>query len=493
MFSRCFIFLSSVILAVLSVNPARAKIELDDDVFVGVGRELRGDFLITDPLVITNRGAIYGTITTGNIPMFKLGVRNSGIIDAVFVLTTPDAILTQYISNVSEMTFLNVRGGTYTPVITVDFAGNIAASGLLKTYAGVDAVQVNKKGLNITLVMAELGDLLSKLKIVGSVILDITDYDGRDLLYDFGDGRVFLVADNNRGGNKGGGDTDIMHIYQIEDGVVMRRRQLSYSVIFGANDRRAAFLDALRQTDPENKILAGLDGAETMDELARRMNGTMFFNPLALNDGLKKMMRRQDRRPGAADSGAFAGMTAVADKANYGSGFGFGFRGLAADFYFGVARENDDRKYGDALVYGAALGWTEGWFAAGAKVLLADWENVLIMTDAGPKTSAKSRLLYTFLDISPPGWIIRPIVRLNYEFEETERHKNAAFYLSYGGRVSVSSKKLGIATSYGLYAVKNPNEIDWGVEIGWRFTMDNAALYCRVGPGNLGLEIRTVF
>jgi hypothetical protein len=57
----------------------------------------------------------------------------------------------------------------------------------------------------------------------------------------------------------------------------------------GENDKKAGFLDAVRALDPDNEILRRLDSAQSMPELMARMGDTMFFNPLVLNDGLRKI------------------------------------------------------------------------------------------------------------------------------------------------------------------------------------------------------------
>jgi hypothetical protein len=453
-----------------------------DDVEITSGSVVNANSHVVNTIILINHGILNGYIFADEPPPIQFIVMNDGELNATFYLS-PNSVLEQWISSASEMTALDVRGGGYVPVITNDFDGAVRASDLLGLH---DGVRVEKDMLRIIAGVSELPDLASRLDIRNGAVIVISDYDGGDLRLselDFNGGRVSYAI---------GGDLDAMFNYWIDGEEIKKLRETDYAVIFGPDDKRASFLNDLRLRDPENKILAKLDGAGTEGALLGAMENVMFFNPLILNDGLKRMASRPNFQTDGK-IGFFVGARPAMDKTNYGSDIIFGWPNFSASFYIGRARENDDRKYGDATVFGIGAdgGWS--WIRAGARLMAADWKNVLIFTENGPRTDAKSRLFYSFLDFSPILGHIRPIVRLNYANSEAAGYSESDFYASYGGMAFLSDKNLGVEGTYGVYAMKNPGGIDFGVQADWHFAEDSLIVSLSAGPDNLSVEIRAGF
>jgi hypothetical protein len=225
------------------------------------------------------------------------------------------------------------------------------------------------------------------------------------------------------------------------------------------------------------------------------MNQTMFFNPLVLNEGLRKMISRTEF-PEDRDLGFYSGARLDADGENTGTRFDFGYSDeilhTYAEFYVGRSRLNDDYKYGSANTFGVGSGLYYGAFGFGAKMLRASWENVMIMTNEGFKTEAESRLFYGFFDFSPKFEYVRPLVRLNYVRSEIEGRSEEDFYISYGGRVSFTENMMGIRYRYGLYVLKG-DELDFGLSIDCHLREDEMAFGIRLSPTNLSVEMKVSF
>ena len=247
---------------------------LKNSFVVAYGDTMIANSTITTSLNIVNYGTLNGIIKVN--PLVEFSVRNDSVINAMFNLSGAST-LKQYMSSSSEITKLNVTGGTYVPIICDNFIGNIDSSDLMNKFNG--NILVNKSGLTIFTKMDELDGVLSMLDINGnvnaSVILNITDYDGSSLTFDSHGGLVQIALNT---------DNDQMFNYNVTNGSILKVRETNYTAILGKNDKRAVFLNNLRVLDPSNKILKELDGATTEEELEVIMNKTMFFNPLVIND-----------------------------------------------------------------------------------------------------------------------------------------------------------------------------------------------------------------
>jgi hypothetical protein len=386
------------------------------------------------------------------------------------------------------MTRLNVMGGPYVNVIDENFSGSIDAADLLALNG--DIVRIERENLEIYVLQSDLAALAGILDfsgINGGIYITITDYDGSDLtLAGFGGLAIYSA----------GPGSDPMFDYWVSDNRLYSRRRTDYSLILEKNDKRAGFLNMIRARNPNDKVLARLDRTASLPELYAAMGKTMFFNPLVLNDGLKRLASRPEFRDDD-EMGFYAAARPAYGGANYGGDFTIGFAGkdysVSAGAYAGRISENDDYKYGDAEVSGAGARMNYRAFGFGVKILSADWKNVAIMSDGGIMTEAKSRLFYGFLDFSPTFGHIQPIARLGYFRSQSGGFSDESARLDYGGRVFFCEEKLGVKNRYGAYAMKNGDEFDYGLSADYYFSGDGAAVGVMVSPSNLSVETRVSF
>jgi len=204
-----------------------------------------------------------------------------------------------------------------------------------------------------------------------------------------------------------------MFVYWADGG---KTRQTVYSVIF-PGDPRAKFLDDLRDRDPDNRVLANLDNAQSREALLSEMGRTMFFNPMVLNDSVLAKMTRIEFAD-EMDSGQYAGLKTDPFGAYKNVGFDLWHVGrdfmLRLDFNAGRLVEDDDYKYGAAMAYGVGVAAHAGALGFGARAAFADWDGVLIQDGVAAVTSAQSRLFYVFSEFSPRIGPAQPVVRFNY-------------------------------------------------------------------------------
>jgi hypothetical protein len=430
---------------------------------------------------IINHGTIDGTFFVN--PMVEFSIRNDSVINAIFNLS-PNSTLKQYVSSPSEITKLNVSGsGYYIPTICDGFVGSINARDLIDTFDR--PVSVKESGLTIFTNMDDIDDVLSILDIDSnnaSVILQITDYDGRNLSFDNHAGLVQFAF---------GDDGDVMFNYNVTTNGAFKIRETNYTAILGQNDKRAVFLNNLRILDPSNKILHELDAADTPEELLAVMNKTMFFNPLVINDGIIDIMTGDYFND--TNMGFYISASPKISGDSAGSSFSVGNDIFSTNLYIGSIKMDDEYKYGSANVYSAGIGARYGWFKIGAKIATANWKDTMIMTDNGIETDPKSRLFYEFLDFSPKTKYFQPLVRFNHITSSVGDKKDNMVFVSYGGQFYFTENINDNHNKYGVYAVSSRDKIDYGLSLESVLSEDNMRFGVRLSPNNLSIEMAIGF
>ena len=459
--------------------------------FIPIGDiALADNTLIDRSIILINEGTINGAFTVKE--NVEIIVRNSGDLNASFSLEH-SATLTQYISKVTEATRLNVTGGTYIPVIRDDFDGSLNATDILLSFDTV--ITVEKDFLDVFATQSEANDFLNLLNLTESrIILHVSEYDG-EIVIDNKGGLVQIIIDSYADEDSGTTyvDNDLMFNYWIIDGERVKKRETDYTVIFGKNDKKAVFLNNIRASNPNNKILKYLDGRQSLLELSGAMGEVMFFNPLLLNDGLKEILTRQDFYNNS-DLNRSAGIEPYISSTNLGNSFNFSYGKLDVGFYIGTAKQDSDYTYGMADVYGAMAKIHNGWFGGGVKVVSADWNDTTIMTtDGAAKNNPKSQLFYGFLDFIPNLSYFQPIVRYNYINSEIEDYEEDEQYLSYGGRFYFFDSGFGQKNDYSLYGIFGNEKLDWGIMVSTNFTDDGVMIGLRASPENLAIEMKVGF
>jgi hypothetical protein len=463
-----------------------SAIVLDKNAYIPAGIVINaGSVEVKDSVRLTNNGTLNVTGSFSVDPGIQFAIQNKGTIVAAFDLP-PGAELLHYISSSSEMTRLSFTGdGKYTPILK-DFTGVLNAKELIDF--GTPVLVMTNKPLNINVNQSDLPELEKMLKISGNPILYLVVDNYDEATYkrpDFGTAVTdiqFKGADNE---------------YLTEDNGGPR----NYEIILGEDNPKAKFLANLRAANPENRVLAYLDGAQSNPELLSRMEKVMFFNPLVLNDALVLRMTRVEFAD-YADMGFYSGARMDVDAESHALRFDFGFSGsdfaARADIRLGRMNLDDNYKYGSADFIGVGAAANYKAFGFGAKAIDANWHNILFLDGVAAVTGAKSRLFYVFSELAPKFDYIRPVtiqpvVRLNYVDSRIANHKTDDLFASFGGRIYFSDKMYGMENRYGVYAISGNGTVDYGISFESHIKGDGLAFGVRLSPSNLSVETRVAF
>ena len=402
------------------------------------------DVNISDLVTITNHGILGGAFHAKAGTTFA--ARTTRATDAVFFLED-GATLIQRISSAGEMFQLDVRGGVYRPTFERNFQGGLTAMNIFTSFNSDIVLTVDTDMLEISLYMHEISMLAEKLRINGSLQLNILDFDGRALDFSMFNGLVFQSV---------GQSYDYMWRYVANGQTVKRIRETDYTKIFGPYDSRAVFLNSVRGSDPDSKILANLDNAQTLGELNRRMNSTMFFNPLVLNRGLEQFVARHGGTR-IAPSGLHIGAETEMHPGGFGNRATLGTKNLDVWVYVGDMAVDDNYRHGAAMTGAGGIELYKNSWRAGLRGAVANWEGVLIMNDGGnPVTQAQSRLLHAYFGNEFDATEnFGAILRANFLHSSAGDFSRNIGYVSVGGRAQYYTREMGITGRYGFYAVYN--------------------------------------
>lgn len=259
----------------------------DDYVFVDTETDFDArQFVVADSIYFENRG-VFSAEDFALCENCTVSIQNSGIFDADINVGS-GTVLTQVVKSVDEMAaHLNVsvgragdgtKLGAFNLLVTeneapfmlsdiVDFANGYAdldnlhfhdvALRMDATFADINA-DVSFSGTNNVLYFADMADLGS------DAILDGVSADTK----------FAIVVEN----------LDSLHLVSaaVRDGKLYADilRETNYMKIMG--NEMGAYLDTLRVYNPDDKLLAALDGAETMAGINKILNRSVRTNPINL-------------------------------------------------------------------------------------------------------------------------------------------------------------------------------------------------------------------
>ena len=160
--------------------------------------------------------------------------------------------------------------------------------------------------VTLTEIKNESGD---KYVIQNSAVLmnDFSEWQSWNTIVDFGSNVSLYVKDLNfsNSGEKVNNITPINKVYVTvkdvnnlyktrltaydEDVFLFLVRETNYTKVF--KDSRGSFLDNIRLKAPDDKMLARMDVAKSMDEINSAMNSAYHFNPMILMNPVKTINR----------------------------------------------------------------------------------------------------------------------------------------------------------------------------------------------------------
>ena len=467
---------------------------LTDDFTVGYGEHIYfSDARVIMPLTLTNHGYLSGRIYTN--PRIELSVKTSRPLNADFILGE-DASLTQLISRVGELHQLSVFGGTYRPTIGQNFSGRLTGTDIFQAFENPNIIlTVRHEMLALDIYMHDLENMAKRLDIHGAVRLNIMDFDGSALDLSSWNGQIFFGLQHS---------IDPMFEY-ISDGTNAKRiRQLDYTKIFGADNAKAAFLNDIRDLNPDDTILRNLDSAETLGQLTDRMNRVMFFNPMALNANLMPLLSRYELRQNLSGPGLHIGAEHEMTEHGGGTRLTLGGANFHAFVHIGDHAEEDEWRYGNARIYIAGAEGHYGAFTLGARAMVADWESVRIFNDGDTDTTAQSVLFHTYIGAEPKLFGgVGLISRLNFIHSRILDIDENMLYGSLGANVDYMTENLGIISRYRLFGLYNQTlsedfmnaipRFEYGAEIGYILPNDGLAFAIQISNIRLAINAKMMF
>ncbi len=231
---------------------------------------------IIDTVYLDNRGNIYGDIFIRD--GYMLTLRNSGMISGA-VHTGENSHLVQVIKTQNDITQLNAPDSGFS--ILVQNKEPLKLSDIIGISVGADRIVLD--GASIFISPAPIAKTLRataepNIELVGETIVKIPNaknMDGKMILSNVSGDGVILVQDT------GLGPLYAATAVRREDGIYLHvARETDYGKILGAG--RGAFIDKLRNIDPENKTILALDRAADMNEFQRFAASSALLNPINL-------------------------------------------------------------------------------------------------------------------------------------------------------------------------------------------------------------------
>lgn len=305
---------------------------------------------ITQSLYLQNYGNINGNINVNN-PL-RLYMYNSGTISGQIILNG-NAQFFQMITNPSDITQLSVSGAH---TINVIDANMLSLSAIASIKGETDTIILENSTLMLDCDFADLGTV----RLVGNVFLYAPDENG---IYNqsvplsvSGDGRAYVYS----------GTSNPLMTYQtsVNDGQLYVRalRETDYVKIL--HNKTGEFLNRVRESNPDDKLLRALDSATSMAELNDIMSRSVRINPKLMMRPIRTfddMLVNEFAARSDMPDGAVRAMYVISDDFSiYSGNFNIGLH-TSPNFYvsaygaLGVLDWSDDINDFGAVMYGGGI------------------------------------------------------------------------------------------------------------------------------------------
>lgn len=235
------------------------------------------DMSINNSVNITNLGNISGFIEV--MPGRDVYIQNSGTIDATFYIPNTSRVI-QVIHGDSDLN--PIIGATNNFQIMVQNEEKIAWPVLQEISIWADKIILNNSVLDLS--SKNIGDSVGEnivapeIELQGNNVLyidDITKFLDKPLLSNIsGDGTINVEA------------AEINSLYRVSSYIkdselfINLIRETDYLKILG--DNKGAFLNKLRNVNPDDRLLSILDNAESIDDIKGVLSRSIRLNPINL-------------------------------------------------------------------------------------------------------------------------------------------------------------------------------------------------------------------
>lgn len=254
-------------------------IEFNDHITVASGAQIYADTVhFGQSLYLNNYGTISGNITICD--GCDAYIENSGVINGD-IIAGKDSNVTQVIRSADDVAGLNIYGGYD---ILVYQATDLIWTDILSASVGANKIMIANSAINISnSMMPLLRSAPPRIELIGenkiNIDIDNISSDMPILSNITGNGTVNVSVDN----------LDPIYAAQavIKSGSLYLNlvRETDYYKIM--RNEQGVFLNSLRLSNPNDKLLHALDNATSIDQLYSVLNKSMRMNARRLNNPIK--------------------------------------------------------------------------------------------------------------------------------------------------------------------------------------------------------------
>lgn len=330
---------------------------IDNNTFIAESASVVIDNInVAASVFVSNAGTISGNINV--CETCHLYIQNSGTINGEFYLEN-GAEITQVIRTNRDLTNLGLDSNYD---ILVNGTENISISGLINISGGVDRIVLDDAHLTLDNLNLRSSDFSTPvIELVGDVIIyleSISALNGRPILSNVhGDGRISVYTNNNNPLYAVSLCSENNNIY------ANMIRETDYAKIL--KNKIGVYINSLRLTIPDDKLLIALDTATDMDGVNNLISRSVRLNPINLMAPIHIFNSFERLDMGSITNKNVVGIAPIyifsVDSYIYGAKGHISFTpydgiSLSASAYLGIAEYEDDINHFAADFYGANMG-----------------------------------------------------------------------------------------------------------------------------------------
>ena len=275
------IFIAAFI-GVCAVGRAAFGMDVGRDMYISSGQSVHDDINITATVTIVNQGDFTGRINVASGR--TLYIQNSGQMSAD-IIASDTARVVQIINSDSDVNFIGDVNKNFEIVVQNDFADAISLSELAEIANGADSITVTDSALLVD--SAIDSGAFENLKLHGNTVFYV------DNSADLVDGFVLNNIEASTNGVVQVLGTDNNSLYRVNAQIrsgslyVDIVRDTDYAKVL--NNGAGLFLNELRAANPNDRLIAAVDRAASVDEINSVLAQSARMTPMLLMDSVRAM------------------------------------------------------------------------------------------------------------------------------------------------------------------------------------------------------------
>lgn len=269
-------------IGVCAVGRAAFGMDVGRDMYISSGQSVHDDINITATVTIVNQGDFTGRINVASGR--TLYIQNSGQMSAD-IIASDTARVVQIINSNSDLNFIGDVNKNFEIVVQNDFADAISLSELAEIANGADSITVTDSALLVD--SAIDSGAFENLKLHGNTVFYV------DNSADLVDGFVLNNIDASTNGVVQVLGTDNNSLYRVNAQIrggslyVDIVRDTDYAKVL--NNGAGLFLNELRAANPNDRLIAAVDRAASVDEINSVLSQSARMTPMLLMDSVRAM------------------------------------------------------------------------------------------------------------------------------------------------------------------------------------------------------------